>query len=421
MGLSNSALALTLQGTADYNLALQTKNSDVQKAELVLTPRWDLSFSELTQGTLIVRTRLDGVDELSPKRPIQDSRSYWNRRAYIGNNADIELREFYIDTSFEDTDVRLGKQQVVWGQADGLRVLDVLNPVDYREFILPEVGDRRIPRWMLNVESPLGNGVLQLILAPDQTYDQLPPFDGAFGFSSRLLVPQAPADVPVTLLSHQRPSRSIKDADAGVRWTNFISGWDISLNYLYHYQSQAVFYLAQNPTEVVVTPAYERSHLLGGTVSNAFGNFTFRGELGYSTDRYWVANPEQAATGVIASPELAYVAGLDYSGFSDTFLSFQIFQSYLTGWEEGVIRNQTDTQATALVRHNLWNEILALEAFLIQSVSDKDGLLQLEARYQFSSALSGRLGADWFYGEKIGLFGQFKAANRVHMGLTYAF
>ncbi|MDY0207909.1 MAG: hypothetical protein RBR82_14995, partial [Pseudomonas sp.] len=76
---------------------------------------------------------------------------------------------------------------------------------------------------------------------------------------------------------------------------------------------------------------------------------------------------------------------------------------------------------TALARRNLWNEVLTLEAFIIQSIDDKDGLIQLEARYQFNSTLSGRLGTDWFYGDSAGLFGQFKTASRVHVGLTYAF
>lgn len=420
-GLSGAASALTLQGTADYGLALRTGGGDIQKSELVLTPRLDFDLSESARATLIVRGRFDGVDELSPGQPTQHSRSHWNRRAYLGDNADLELREFYVDTSVEDLYLRLGKQQVVWGQADGLRVLDVLNPIDYREFILPEVDDRRIPLWMINAESPLGAGMLQLILIPDQTYDELPPFDGAFAFSSRLLVPSAPANVPVTMRDHDRPARPLQDADAGLRWQTFLAGWDLSLNYLYHYQDQAVFYLAREQNGVVVSPTYERSHLLGATISNAFGDFALRGELGYSTDRYWVADPARVDDGVVRSPELAYVAGLDYSGISDTFISFQVFQSYLTERPDGAMRDPAETQVTALARHNLWNEALALEAFVIQSLNDDDGLLQLEARYQFSSDLSGRVGADLFYGDGTGLFGQFRSANRVHVGLTYAF
>lgn len=418
---NEAALAATFQGTADYSLALNTRGKHVQKSELMLTPRFDFDLSETARATLIARGRFDAVDELSPGQPVQLSRSHWNRRAYLGNKADVELREFYVDSTLGDVELRLGKQQEVWGQADGLRVLDVLNPMDYREFILPDADDRRIPLWMLNAESPLGDGTLQLIAIVDQTYDQLPPFDASFGFSSRLLVPSAPANVPVFIDNHDRPRRALEDGDAGVRWQAFIGGWDFSLNYLYHYADQAVFFLEQDQSGVVVSPTYKRTHLLGGTFSNAFGDFALRGELGYSTDRYWVADPTRVGDGVVESPELAYVLGLDYSGINDTFLSFQVFQSYLTEHPSEAIRDRSETQVTALLRRNFWNEALALEAFMIQSVNDSDGLLQLEAGYQFRSDLVGKVGTDLFYGDETGLFGQFHRANRIHVGLTYSF
>ncbi|MCP4596775.1 DUF1302 family protein [Neptuniibacter sp.] len=72
------------------------------------------------------------------------------------------LREFYIDATrtLDDGDqlnVRLGRQQVVWGRTDLFRVLDVLNPVDYsRHNIYDELEDTRIPMWMLQMERRMG-------------------------------------------------------------------------------------------------------------------------------------------------------------------------------------------------------------------------------------------------------------------------
>ena len=84
-------------------------------------------------------------DRLEPGRPDQHERSSYNRRWILSDTADAELREFYIDGHIGPAFVRLGKQQVVWGQADGLRVLDVVNPFSFREFIWPDPQDRRIP------------------------------------------------------------------------------------------------------------------------------------------------------------------------------------------------------------------------------------------------------------------------------------
>ena len=77
------------------------------------------------------------------------------------------LRELYVDMNFGDSvSMRLGKQQVVWGTADGIKLLDIINPTDWREFAQNTMEDSRIPVWMLNTEIDVGeSGNLQLIVA----------------------------------------------------------------------------------------------------------------------------------------------------------------------------------------------------------------------------------------------------------------
>ena len=68
------------------------------------------------------------------------------------------LREAYIDTEYEDWSIRAGKQQVVWGTADGMKLLDTINPTDYSEMAQNQMEDSRIPVWMLNAEKDLEDG-----------------------------------------------------------------------------------------------------------------------------------------------------------------------------------------------------------------------------------------------------------------------
>jgi len=63
------------------------------------------------------------------------------------------LREAYIDTEFENVSIRAGKQQVVWGTADGMKLLDAINPTDYSEMAQNQMEDSRIPVWMINAET----------------------------------------------------------------------------------------------------------------------------------------------------------------------------------------------------------------------------------------------------------------------------
>jgi len=71
---------------------------------------------------------------------------------------DLDLpRELYVDIHLGNLDLRLGKQQVVWGETDGLRLMDVVNPSDWqREFILRDSDEgyesTRIPLWLIKAE-----------------------------------------------------------------------------------------------------------------------------------------------------------------------------------------------------------------------------------------------------------------------------
>ena len=68
-------------------------------------------------------------------------RDSYERRNY--DRGDFEFpegktpRELFFDVGFEgalhDLSLRIGKQQVVWGEADLFRSLDVVNPLDIRQ------------------------------------------------------------------------------------------------------------------------------------------------------------------------------------------------------------------------------------------------------------------------------------------------
>jgi hypothetical protein len=81
--------------------------------------------------------------------------AYDSNEAYTQRDA---LREAYIDTEIENFSIRAGKQQVVWGTADGMKLLDAINPTDYSEMAQNQMEDSRIPVWMINAETEAANG-----------------------------------------------------------------------------------------------------------------------------------------------------------------------------------------------------------------------------------------------------------------------
>jgi hypothetical protein len=90
---------------------------------------------------------------------------------YDGNEAYTQrdpLREAYVDAEVGDYTLRVGKQQVVWGTADGMKLLDTINPTDYSEMAQNQMEDSRMPIWMINAESDStygDGGSFQLVIS----------------------------------------------------------------------------------------------------------------------------------------------------------------------------------------------------------------------------------------------------------------
>jgi len=407
--LANSTLTTRIES----EWATLTSNGDTQKLQLMIEPELETAVGDDSRFTAIVRLRMDAKDNLSP-----------------GDHNQAELREFYFDTYIDSSIVVLGKQQVVWGKSDGLKVLDIVNPQDFREFILDDFDQSRIPLWTANAEISINNVTLQLFLIPDQTYHKFASTDSSYELTTPLIIPpiiieSGPSGANVTINSTTLPNNTLQDADAGFRLSTFTHGWDLTFNYLYHYDDTPVLFRAVNVTangiNINIDPQYKRSHLIGGTFSNTFGDLTLRGEIGYLTDKYVSTINPLDTNGVVKTGELKTVLGFDWYGFTDTILSTQIFKTYLDNHETGMIRDELNTQVTLLIKQDYMNETLHAEILFLQDIDYKDAMVRPKLTYEYSDEVNVYVGADIFYGNVDGLFGQFKETDRVVAGVVVGF
>lgn len=405
VGTPVSAIDVQHSSLVELEAAYAYKTGSWQKQEIVWRPEWVTRFDSGARLTVIGEGRFDAKDKLEPGRPDQPFRAQNTETVFPSDHIDLELREFYLDHYAGDAFVRLGKQQIVWGQADGLRVLDVINPLSYREFILPDVEHRRIPLWSALTEIPLETWTAQLVWIPDATVTE-----STLPGATYSLIPDPFGE---GRLQVNRPD-SLADSDFGLKLSTFQSGWDLSLNYLYHTIDDPLIRIDAFGQQVLAD--YNRSHLVGGTASKPFGDLTLRSEVGLESKNRF----ENSLTGEIINTEVgSYVIGLDYSGFSDWFISAQFFQTYrFTGTHDN---GSSKEQVTVLIRHDAMNNALILEALGIYDLNKKDSLIQLEAEYSVSTNVVLRAGADLFFGDQSGTFGQFQEASRLSTGFTFSF
>ena len=93
------------------------------------------------------------------------------QKRYQGHNNYSQYdywRETYLDSSYFDDKftTRLGKQQVVWGTADGIKLLDIINPTDFRFLNQDPFEDSRITVLMGVAEfNPTDSINMQAIVA----------------------------------------------------------------------------------------------------------------------------------------------------------------------------------------------------------------------------------------------------------------
>ena len=412
--LASADTTATLLDNTTFNTRIETewavlsKDGSTQKLQLLIEPELKTEVGNDSSVTTIVRLRMDEKDNLSP-----------------GDHSQTELREFYLDTSIKDSIVILGKQQVVWGKSDGLKVLDIVNPQDFREFIPDDFDQSRIPLWIINTEIPINNVTLQLLLIPDQTYHEFATPGSSYQFISPAIIPPAPVGANVQIKPTITPDKVLQDADAGFRLSTFTHGWDLSLNYLYHYDDTPVLFRTIKTTasglNIDITPQYKRTHLIGGTFSNTFGDLTLRGEVGYLTEKYISTTDSFDTDGVVKTGQLKYVLGFDWYGFTDTLLSTQIFQTYLDNHKTGMLQEQLNTQITFLIKQDYMNKTLHAELLLLHDIDYEDGMLRLKLSYEYNDEINIYAGTDIFYGNKDGVFGQFKETDRFVSGIVIGF
>jgi len=411
-----------------------TDESRVQKFESILQPEVNWSINDGFDMTFIGRLRFDTQDNLGYQGDRFDTYSSLNGPVYEGSNADFEIREWYLDTEMGGVFWRLGKQQVVWGQADGLKILDVINPQSYREFILDDFDDSRIPLWMINAEIPIGDDDnLQFLWVVDQSYHRFANNGSDYQITSPLLVPQPIAGIDIASFELDKPDKLLKDSDLGLRYSKFYHGWDLNFNYLYHYLDSPVFYQQLSDSNVTIDAKYQRSHLFGLTASKAFDDWTIRSEMGYSTDSYHLLNPDTKKNsqafvdyqGIRHSKDLSSVIGVDWQGLEDAMISIQWFQSSLLDYDNDIdnamYRPKHNQIFSFLYQQNFANETWQLEVLTMYGVDQRDTSIQVELSHMLEDNIELWLGVDLFGGDQQSLFGQFNDTDRFVLGFEWGF
>jgi hypothetical protein len=331
------------------------------------------------------RPTLDGKLELRLLSPPLDK----------GGDLDLRVLEGYLTWHSPRIAVRLGRQIVAWGRADGINPTDNLTARDY-VVLLPFEDDQRFGTTALKVDA---------FVTPDHT---LTFFASPFFEPHRI---PTPASV-VRML----PARSVRKTALGVRFNKVgeTLDWSVSAYRGFNLLPTLRLDRAGGP----IRARHERIQVYGADFARNFGRFGVRGELAYV---------DTGKRSVLRS-NVYLVVGVDRTFLANLNVNVQYFRRQVRGFEEtwttGDPAERTVARQSAVLNAqqvrvadgitfrvgNKWlHDTLEVEIFGIVNLRAKDSFARPQLSYVVSDHWKVSIGYDWLRGAAGTQFGGQKS------------
>lgn len=335
---------------------------------------------------------------------------------------DAFWREIYLDFPLAGWELRVGAQNIVWGEVVGLFFADVVSARDLRDFLLPGFDVIRIPQWAARAEYFAGDAHLELVWIPVPAFDDIgkPGSD----FYPVPLPSPTPPEAAALFLGPEHPARTLGNGNYGLRFNTLTAGWDWSLFYYRSFSAHPTFYRlapAAPGLPARFQPRHDRIWQLGGTVSKDLGAFVLRAEAVYTHgQRFSVADPT-IPDGVVEQESLDVIAGADFSLGKDTQLNVQAFQRTFLDGGGGNHTLKTDGFGASLRLTTQLGNRLEPQLLWIQSFKDAGGLIRPRLNWRLEKNTTLGVGLDIFTGPADGFFGRYGNRDRIYTELRHDF
>jgi len=342
---------------------------------------------------------------------------------YYTDSLDFQLREAYMDLYFDNFDIRIGKQQIVWGKADGVFITDVVSPLNLSEFLLPDFDEIRIGVTAVKFDYYLGNNTLELIWKPIFTATKRPA-PGSIWY----VEPGFPA--PATFdWSKSEVNASLENSEILGKFTAINSVIDFEIMGGYIWDANPTMHIEKefdmssgSPvlTGLNITPEHHRLYLGGGSFSTDIKGVILRGEAAYYNGKYFQTADPLASDATIQKDYLHYLLGVDFS-IGGVQFSTQFIQQYIMDYDDFIDNPEAENTMTALARYDMLGETLHLELFSYIGLTNNDALIRPKITYDFADGFSFLLGSNIFVGDNSGRFGQYENNSMIYTKIKYNF
>ncbi len=384
----------------------------------------DMTISQATFNFNVEKTTDFGHFKVNPMLYFRNS-----------DSLSLYLREAYIDMYFNNFDLRIGKQQVIWGKADGVFITDIVSPKNLNEFLLPDFDEIRIGITAVKLDYYVAdNHTIEAIWTPIFNPTIYPPQSSIWhpNMSFGISLPNNP---PIVIdHSKEKITPSLENSEFYLKYSALTSAIDFEIMGAYMWDDdpvagKVVDFALQNgkpvPKKITVFPEYHRLSLAGGSFSTTLGPFVLRGEAAYYFGKYFQTTNPMVEHGLVQKDYIHYLVGLDFTLWDVNF-SGQFIQKAIMDYKDNelletpMFKGQYNNMATFLARYSCLNETLTLEYFMYYDFNYDDALIRPRILYDYSDSINLQFGVNIFTGSE-GLFGQYDKNDMVYAKVYYNF
>jgi hypothetical protein len=328
------------------------------------------------------------------------------------------IHEAWLEHVGNGWDVRIGRQTIIWGKADGVQITDIISPPDYTESVTRTLDEIRMPVDAVKLRF-LGRWVdTELIWIPVFRAAVLPTGNNPWAVDQSL-----PQDMRVSSECSDEPGRFLADSEVALKVSAYLPGWDMAASVFYTRDDFPAMHRDVRVREEVLCVAYAPKHhrmtVFGLEVSRPWSDFVFRSEAACYLGRYF--EPASVFGNPVQKDSLKWLGGMDWTPGSDWTITAQLIGEHLFGHTQSLSQPATGYLATLNISRKLLNQTLTLSNMLFYNMNQGDFFDQVKADYAVTDALHFLVGADLFDGCRDGQYGRYKDNTQAWIRVKYSF
>lgn len=344
---------------------------------------------------------------------------YFNQ--YASKDNQFNIRELYIDIFTEKVDIRIGKQQIIWGQADGVFITDIVSPKNLTEFLLWDFNEIRMGITAIKTKIyPSDNYDFELVYVPTFS-PNIAPEKGSIWMPKKNF-PISPAFD----YSKATINQNLKNGELFAKFTQSSSLYDLQLMGAYTWDDDPSMHISKtiDPTNMqltslTVTPEHHRLTVGGASFSTEIMSFILRGEGAYYQGKKFQTAEPTAIDGLTEKDYINYVVGID-KAIGDWKLSSQFIQKNILDYEQYLAAEETENLLTFMANKTMFREQVRMELFGYLGLNNEDSFIRLRGFYLPYDGITIELGYNLFSGDE-GTFGQYDKNDMIYTKIKYNF